>query len=181
MSSRMGRDKALLEVEGETLVERGLGKLRQVCAEVAIAGGDERLSAYGRVVPDERVGCGPLGGIVAALEQSEYEWNVVLAVDMPLVPVKVLEELVAAAVEGCVAVMAEAEGRVQPLCAVYSRGAVRRMREELDGGRWRVRGAAESAGAVNYLQLSQAIWFSNVNTPEEFADAERQIAALNNE
>ncbi len=169
LSSRMGRDKALLEFEGETLVARAVRILQSVCAEVAIAGGDERLAAHGRVIRDERAGCGPLGGMVAALEQTRWEWNVFLAVDMPLVPGPALAELVGAAEDGLAGVMGEADGRVQPLCAVYSRGCVGRLREELVAGRWRVRAAVEAAGPVRYLQLPFGKWFDNVNTPEEFA------------
>ena len=103
----MGRDKALLELDEETLVARAVRTLGGVCREVAIAGGDERLAGYGRVIPDERAGCGPLSGIVAALEQTQWEWNVFLAVDMPFVPGRVFEELAGAAEVGLAGVMAE--------------------------------------------------------------------------
>ena len=165
----MGRDKALLELDEETLVARAVRTLGGVCREVAIAGGDERLAGYGRVIPDERAGCGPLSGIVAALEQTRWEWNVFLAVDMPFVPGRVIEELAGAAEVGLAGVMAEADGRVQPLCSVYARSCVGRLREELDAGRWRVRAAVEAAGPVKYVQLPSGKWFDNVNTPEEFA------------
>ncbi len=98
-STRMGRDKALLELEGETLVARGLRTLGEVCAEVAIAGGAEELRRFGRVIPDGLPGCGPLGGIVAALEQTLFEWNLFLAVDVPFVPRAVWARLIEAARE----------------------------------------------------------------------------------
>ena len=132
-STRMRRDKALLEFEGEPLVSRGLGKLREVCAEVAIAGG-VHLGEFGRVISDETPGCGPLGGIVAALEQSSCEWNLFLAVDMPFVRVEVLRALLAAAGGTEPVVLAEAEGHVQPLCGVYSRWALPALRGRVRGG-----------------------------------------------
>ena len=92
-STRMGQDKALLTLGGEPLVKRAVRKLSMVCAEVAIAGGAENLMQFGRVIPDESSGCGPLAGIVAALEQSSFEWNLFLAVDAPFVPVSVLKAL----------------------------------------------------------------------------------------
>ena len=168
MSSRMGRDKARLEYEGEALVARAVRKLGEVCADVAIAGG-VGLEEFGRVVPDEVRGCGPLGGIVAALEQSEWEWNLFLPVDVPLVPVVALRELMGLADAGCVAVLTETEGRVNPLCGVYSRRALPVLREELAGGRLKVRVAVEKAGVVRYWKAPVEGWFRNCNTPEEFA------------
>ena len=92
-SSRMGTDKALLLLDGEPLVQRGLRTLDEVCREVAIAGGAQELSRFGRVIPDEVRGCGPLGGVVSALEQSLSEWNVFMSVDSPFVPASALFRL----------------------------------------------------------------------------------------
>ena len=104
------------------------------------------------MVADEVPGCGPLGGIVAALEQSEWEWNLFLPVDVPLVPAVALRELMGLADAGCVAVLTETEGRVNPLCGVYARRALPVLREELAGGRLKVRVAAEKAGCGAVLE-----------------------------
>jgi molybdenum cofactor guanylyltransferase len=178
-SSRMGQDKALLTLGGEPLVKRAIRKLSEVCADVAIAGGREELTQFGRVIPDERVGCGPLSGIVAALEQSSFEWNLFLAVDAPFVPVSVLKELLLMAAGfpgGCV--MARTQGVLQPLCAVYSRKALEVLKQELAAGRWKVTRAIEAAGPVKVMDFGNTSWFANLNTPEEFAEAEKHLDAL---
>jgi len=178
-SSRMGRDKALLTLGGEPLVQRAVGKLSEVCAEVAIAGGTEELMRFDRVIPDRFPGYGPLGGIVSALEQSPAEWNLFLSVDAPFVPVSCLKTLLlmAAGFSG-VAVIARADDRMQPLCAVYSRKALTILEQELAAGRWKVLSAIEAAGDVKVMDFEDARWFANLNTPEEFAEAERQVDGL---
>jgi molybdopterin-guanine dinucleotide biosynthesis protein A len=178
-SSRMGRDKALLTLGGEPLVKRGIRKLSAICAEVAIAGGSEDLTRFGRVIPDRSGGCGPLGGIVSALEQSLFEWNLFLPVDAPYVPISVLKALLfmAGGFAG-VCVMARVEGWMQPLCAVYSRKALGVLERELAAGRWKVVLAIESAGPVRVIDFEDASWFANLNTPEEFAEAEKRLNAL---
>ena len=169
-SLRMGRDKALLEMDGETLVARAVRSLGEVCAEVGIAGGGAELARFGRVVPDVKVGCGPLGGIVGALEVTRFEWNLFLAVDVPFVPVEVWLGLLARAEENdAVGVMARVEGRVQPLCAAYARRAAGQLRRELEAGRWKVTTAVAAAGTVEFVDFAEGEWFRNVNTPEEFA------------
>jgi molybdopterin-guanine dinucleotide biosynthesis protein A len=175
----MGRDKALLTLGGEPLVKIGLEKLRVVCPEVAIAGGPEDLGRFGPVVPDRRLNCGPLGGIVSALERSLFEWNLFLPVDTPFVPVACLRSLLfTAAGFPSVCVMARAGGEPQPLCAVYSRKALGVLRRELDAGRWKITQAIEAAGVVKMVEFENAGWFANLNTPEEFAEAERHLKAL---
>jgi len=170
-SSRMGRDKALLTLDGETLAARGLRKLRCVCAEVAIAGGAGELSRFGRVIADQRQGCGPLAGIVSALEQSEFEWNLFLAVDMAFVPVEALRALLAGVTPPQAVVVATVEGQVHPLCGIYSRRALPALRGELEAGRLKVKDAILATGAVGYAQFREERWFRNLNTPEDFCAA----------
>jgi molybdopterin-guanine dinucleotide biosynthesis protein A len=178
-SSRMGKDKALLMLGGEPLIARGVRKLSRVCAEVAIAGGSEDLALFGHVISDKSPDCGPLSGIVAALEQSSFEWNLFLAVDTPFVPVSALKALLSRATGFTgVCVMARAQGMMQPLCAVYSRRALEALEQELAAGRWKVTRAIEVAGSVKFMDFDDASWFANLNTPEDFADAERHVDAL---
>ena len=69
-SSRMGTDKAFIEIEGEPMVARAAGALRAAgAAPVLVVGGDHsRLSALGLDhVPDRHPGQGPLGGVITAL------------------------------------------------------------------------------------------------------------------
>ena len=174
MSSRMGRDKAMLEFEGDVLVRRALRTLTEVCGAVAIAGGTG-LEQYGRVISDGTPGRGPLGGIVAALEQTEAEWNVFLPVDTPFVPAVALRRLLAVADAGCVGVFSALEGQVQPLCAVYSRRALGVVRGELAADRRKVRTAIEAAGLVRVVEFAaaEAGWFRNLNTPADLQEAAR--------
>lgn len=176
-STRMGRDKALLLLEGKTLIERAVAKLGNVCSTVAIAGGAENLAKYGRIMGDPMPGCGPLGGLVAALESTESEWNIFLPVDAPLITVGFVRSLA----ERCLAstaavVMPLVEERAEPLCAAYHRDALPGLRMALACGRYKVTNAAEAAGRVEYFDVEDgAAQFTNLNRPEEFADIVRRM------
>ena len=71
-SRRMGRDKALMELDGEPLVARAVRLLSGVCSDVAVASGDgRRLDGAGlgvRQVADVVPDAGPVAGIAAGLE-----------------------------------------------------------------------------------------------------------------
>ena len=73
-SSRMGRCKALLELDGETLISRLAGEL-SAFDELLISSNDEALAAGlpGRVVRDVFPGCGPLAGLHESLSATEME------------------------------------------------------------------------------------------------------------
>lgn len=180
-SSRMGQDKALLKLGGEALVERCLRRLGEVCVEVAIAGGSADLARFGRIVPDMSPGCGPLGGIVSALAESRFAWNLFLPVDAPFVPVSCLRELLSAATASGTGAVAQVEGRLQPLCGVYSKKMLAVFEQELTAGRWKVAQAIEAAGPVEVVDFQDAQWFVNLNTPEEFAEAEARLDELGGE
>src|SRR5579864_7661258 len=85
-STRMGRDKALLELAGKPLLRHAVTKVRRVCMDVRVLGGNPDFADYAPLVPDLHPNCGPLGGIEAALIHSVFEWNLFMPVDMPFFP-----------------------------------------------------------------------------------------------
>ena len=121
-STRMGTDKAFVELNGQTLLQRALDRVEAVGRGLWILGSRDKFESYGRVVEDEFPDHGPLGGIHAALRASDQELNLILAVDMPFVESRFLEYLAKCARDTAALVAApRAEGRWQPLCAVYRR------------------------------------------------------------
>ena len=171
-SSRMGRDKALLELDGETLLARGLRLLSEVCVEVAIAGGSPGLARYGRLVPDEKAGEGPLSGIVAALQASAFEWNIFCPVDVPFVRRTAWQQMLdRAAQNDADAVLARVCGQIQPLCGVYRKHVAEPLRAQFEGGERKVTAAIQAAGVVAWVDFDQPgeeQWFHNLNTPGEY-------------
>jgi molybdopterin-guanine dinucleotide biosynthesis protein A len=121
-STRMGRDKALLVLGGEKLVERSIHVLDEVADEVWLACGStpRHLDLGRRLVLDEIEGAGPLAGLAAALREVENGWLCVLACDMPRVGPELFERLLAhAAHAGLDACLASTDLGLEPLCAVY--------------------------------------------------------------
>ena len=129
-SSRMGRDKAFVELDGRPLAAMVLDALREAgAAPVVAVGGDlANLTALGfdRVVPDRHPGEGPLGGIVTALDAVAADVVVVLGCDMPWVTAEALGSLVDALAADPLADVAVGESdRLEPLFAAWRRAACR--------------------------------------------------------
>jgi molybdopterin-guanine dinucleotide biosynthesis protein A len=122
-STRMGRDKAVLQLEGRTLLDLALSTLRQVCKQVMVLAPRELYANFGaEVVEDIFPGCGPLGGIHAALSRTRTEFNLIIAVDTPFLSADFLGFMAERAMaSGAVVTTPEIAGYRQPLCSVYSR------------------------------------------------------------
>jgi molybdenum cofactor guanylyltransferase len=120
-STRMGADKAFVQLEGRTLLAHALALAKSVTSDVRIVGSPQKFAAFGEVVEDEFPQHGPLAGIHAALRASSSELNLMLAVDMPFVEVRFLEYLLgeAARHESAMVTIPRAAGAWQTLCAVY--------------------------------------------------------------
>jgi molybdenum cofactor guanylyltransferase len=152
-SRRMGRDKALIEIDGQTLVARQAALLRSIWAREVIISGRPGVS-YGvegaRVVYDAWIDAGPLAGLAAGLEAAASSWTMVLAVDLPLVTVDLLRRLIAARCEGCGVVPVGRNG-YEPLAALYPRSILFQIEENLRAGRLRMQDLVEAAVASGQL------------------------------
>lgn len=191
-SSRMRRNKAFLELNGEPLVARSLHVLREIFAEVLISSNDPHLYAtYGvRVVPDLVQGRGPVGGLQAGLKAASFDYVFFVACDMPFLEPKLIRLLSLWAGEYDV-VVPQIEGKLNPLHAFYGRTCLPYVEKYLEAGRLKIidfypeckvryvgpeemaqafgTGAGENAAAGEKAaaeRLEQA--FLNVNTPEQW-------------
>lgn len=134
-SSRMGKDKAWLDVGGIPLWQFQLSKLQAFASEVIISARPGRFDSVNtgcRVILDEVPDLGPLGGLAAALSAATFEKVLILAVDMPEMTSAYLAGLVEVASGEC-GVVPVWEGFYQGLAAVYPRKILPIVIEALNG------------------------------------------------
>lgn len=132
-SSRMGQDKAWLEIAGQTLLERQINLVRAVnAAGIFISGRvDQDYSRLGcPVLADNFPNAGPLAGIESALRSCREPLLLVLAVDMPGMTAELLRQLVARSTP-CRGVVPRVAGHIEPLAAIYPQTATRLATELL--------------------------------------------------
>jgi molybdenum cofactor guanylyltransferase len=185
-SSRMGRDKAFVILEGRTLLQRALDLVRTVTPDVTIVGAASKFRQFGPVVEDIFPGCGPLAGIHAALRSSRSELNLILAVDVPFLPVELLGRLVARAESnsGMMAIVPRTGHGWQPLCAVYRREFADAAESAIRAGNYKIDAAFAKLRIQGVEEAELAEWgfspqvFCNVNTPQELTEANESLAQL---
>jgi molybdopterin-guanine dinucleotide biosynthesis protein A len=169
-----GASKGLLRVEGRTVLERLLD-LGPLFAEVLlVANAPEPYARFGlRTVADAVPGKGAPGGVHAALVGARTEWILAVACDMPFVSPEAVQVLLEARGPQLDAVCFTAEGRVEPLLALYRTELAKPWGEALQEedpslrqllSRCRARLLPEEALRAVDPQLRCLV---NVNTPEE--------------
>jgi molybdenum cofactor guanylyltransferase len=168
-SSRMGRDKALLPIDGSVLVERTAEVVRAAAGSVTLIGAPGRYSHLGLpVLPDLVPDGGPLCGLHTALKITRADWNLVVACDMPGLTVAFLGDLLAAAQQlGCACLAPQTGSGLHPLCAVYHRRSADAVEFAIQHKSLKMHDLLKSLGAVSW-PVADASLLENVNTPLEW-------------
>ena len=170
-STRMGTDKALLPFRGATLAGYIASQVREAAGSATLIGDPARYAALGYpVVADAVPECGPLGGIVTALQMTQAQWNLIVACDMPRVSAAFLSRLLVAAEQAGAAcfVPLGPSGRPEPLCAVYHRDCLPGLHRALKSNLLKMQIVLETL-RPRYAPPGELEALANVNTPREWA------------
>ena len=173
-SSRMGRDKAFLEIGGQTLLARQIETARAAGAtEVFISGRDEvDYSAFNcRVLKDNFPAAGPLAGTEAALAAATNPLLLVLAVDLPAMTTEFLQRLRAGCAKNIGAIPRVNE-TLEPLAAFYPKAAHTNAEKMLAEKKFAVKdfaGGCVQAGLAVFIAFSatDSVHFKNCNLPAD--------------
>jgi len=184
---RMGTvEKALLEFEGKTIIERLLENLFRVVDEVIISFRDKNQEEKFRLVLekfsareirfcfDTLEDAGPLEGIRAGLLESRAEYSFVCAGDMPFVDSRVVDLLFEKASGHDAALLKRKDGKFEPLHAVYSKKLIPEIEKAFENGRCSVLTPVFEMEDVVFVEVSEIkefdpelMTFANINTVDE--------------
>jgi molybdopterin-guanine dinucleotide biosynthesis protein A len=179
--TRMGADKARMPLAGVAAATRLARMLARLFEDVLLVGGEPPEDAPGRRAPDPEGPACALRGIAGALAAARAPRVLVLATDLPFVGEALLLALVARPEAAAVAPRAGA-GR-HALCALFARErALAVARRRLAAGELSLQGlfAELDAAWLEGEELArldpEGLALTNLNTPEERAQAERRLA-----
>lgn len=172
-SSRMDyHPKALLQFQEKTFIEHIIKAGANFQEIIIVANNQALYKGFNLpIVEDIYKDKGPLSGIHAALHYAQTDYVLCVACDMPLIRCDLLDEL-GSYEEGYDVVVPEYEGRLQPLCALYSKKILGHLEERLLKNENKLQHMILS---LNYKKIEQlegrsfkAEDFLNINTPTEF-------------
>ncbi|WKZ46916.1 MAG: molybdenum cofactor guanylyltransferase [Anaerolineales bacterium] len=181
-SARMGEDKALKKFLGRPLIQRVFERLQPIADELIVTTNRPEDFSFldARLIPDLKPGRGALGGLYTAIASASHPLVAVIACDLPFANASLIEastKIIDA--ENVDLVIAKGEEGYEPLHALYRRATCLPVIESaINSDQWRV---VSWLPQVNVRVLtaseiksadSRGLAFWNVNTPEEFAQAE---------
>lgn len=186
-SSRMGEDKALKTFLGRPLIQRVMERLTPIADEIIVTTNrpDEYSFLNLRLFSDLKPGRGALGGLYTAIASATHPSVAVVACDMPFASPRLIEAMSRLLVqEEADVVIAKSEEGYEPLHAVYRREAcLPAIEKSIDADQWKVIAWFPQV-KVRVLTMEEiksadpeGLAFWNVNTPEEFAKAEKLATA----
>lgn len=174
-SSRMGKDKSRLQMEGQTFVQRIARELEQVSPKVSQVGRPEQAISELPLVLDVYHQWGALGGVHGALAACNAEWALIVACDLPQVTASLFNRLLNLRQGFDAVAPLQVDGRRQPLCAAYRVAACLPQAETLiESGERKPIALLQSVSTrwVQFIELADLPgakdFFDNINTPQDY-------------
>lgn len=177
-SSRMGQDKAWMRLGGSTMIERVIDALKPVTASISIIANKEEYKNLGLpVFRDTYAEIGPLEAIRTALANSPTRRVLLVGCDLPFITSELFSFLLRLEGDHQAVVPIAADGRLAPLCAVYTTDSLSEVTSLIESGERKVARLFDRIPTrfigfdeLNHLKGS-SLFFENINTPEEFSRA----------
>jgi len=186
-SKRMGRPKARLMLDGQTILERVRAVMAPMVSRILVVTNrpSDYLDLDLEIVRDLAPGQGPLGGLATGLFYTRTDWALLLACDLPFVKPELIGYLARTAAKtpaGARALIPHHAKGWEPLLAAYGRGCYATARELLSrpgGSLLDLRDAGVRVKAVEEDTLRsldpELTSFINLNTPEDLAWAREHL------
>ena len=170
-----GINKALIVIEGTTIISRVYNTLKPLCSEVIIISNNK--IDYGipaKIYPDTIKNCGPLGGIYSALTHSSNDMVLVVSSDMPFIDYNIASELIETYTKNrsiVDIVIPTLNGFNEPLLAVYSKKLVQSLAEVLSDHKGHPTTDLIKVSRTIHIEIPNTLAnqksFTNINTFED--------------
>jgi len=174
-SSRMGRPKPLIEIDGRTILERTVAVAREVCDAVVLLGSPPFVLpptvAILRLVKDAPPDVGPIGGLAALLATAAPNPAVLLACDLPRLDSALLHMLLDAidcTIDAVTFKTSPDAPHLESTCAAYMPSAATQVEKQITNREYSLQSlfAALRVKTIT-LQSADAAMLANMNTPAD--------------
>ena len=171
-SRRMGRDKALLDINGKPQVEFVFDLLQQFASQVFLSKrADQKTYKNIASINDatEFSDHGPLSGILSAMkEYPDTSW-LIIACDLPYIKEETIQLLLKQRdpQKTATAFISTHDGLPEPLCAIWEGHAYASVLKFFEEGHYCPRKILIKSN-TNLIAQTNPHWLDNINTPQEY-------------
>ncbi len=176
-SSRMGTDKALVNIGNKPMIEHIFNLLNRIFPQIIISTNnpDRYVFLGSRTIGDEKSGLGPVGGIYTCLKAMNTPKAFVTACDLPYITEELIRYVIWHAGLGEFVVPSLNGNQLEPLCAIYDKSVAGVLEKMIERNDLSLRNLQYSCKAV-VLPVSEDLsfydekLFLNINTPGDIGD-----------
>ncbi|MBI5892596.1 MAG: molybdenum cofactor guanylyltransferase [Deltaproteobacteria bacterium] len=180
-SSRMGFNKALIEVNGLKIIERTVNLFKEIFDEIIIITNTpleyERFDV--KIATDLIKDAGALGGIYTGIFHAHSNHSFVAACDMPFLDKDIILKMLNIAVDSD-AIVPFANDKFHPLHAVYSKNCLKPMEEAIKNNDLRINNLFQKIRIKKvediFIKESALRSLCNVNTTEDLNEITKHPA-----
>ncbi|MBC8214283.1 MAG: molybdenum cofactor guanylyltransferase [Candidatus Marinimicrobia bacterium] len=166
-SRRFGSDKSIATIEDLTFTKILYNRLETLFDNVTIIG---KIRTHSKLpfLPDKIETQCPMTGIYTGLSSTKSDWNLFVAVDMPMVGKETVNLLTQTISDKVKIIIPTVKDRLQPMCALYHKSLTEDLEKNLQNGNYKLMDFISNhpSRTVNADALSSQ--FLNVNSPEDF-------------
>jgi molybdopterin-guanine dinucleotide biosynthesis protein A len=180
----MGTDKAWLELGGRAMIEHVIAAITPVTEKIAILAKSPEYERLGfPVFADSCSDVGPLEAIRSALSNITTPRAILVGCDLPWVTADLFKLLLSISEGSYATVPIGADGKLEPLCAIYRPEALPAVTDLINQGARKVRLLFDLVPTrfVAFEELrnlkGSEVFFENINTPADYARARDRLRA----
>jgi len=185
---RLGRNKALESIDGKSLIEYVVERLKPLTNQILIVTSQEQfdlpVACKAEMLTDLYPGKGPLGGIYTGLLAAQSSHSIVVACDMPFLNTELLRYMIELSGDFDTVVPRLGEGMVEPLHAIYSKSCLGNIKTRLEHNQLGIHTFLDTV-QVRYVEQAecrrldpQLLSFFNINYQSDLDQA--NILAVKN-
>ena len=172
-SSRMGKNKALLEYESNTFIGRIINEFDGHEIIISASGQKEYEGLPAKIINDENQDIGPIEGIRQVLQASGEEYVFVCACDMPFITGKIADYIAEFISSDYDCYVITDGDRMHPLCAVYSKKILPVIEKLIAEGSYKLRLILDNT-RTKFISLENTVFdkktVKNINTKDEYRE-----------
>ncbi len=176
-STRMRKDKALLDYEGSSFLAHLVKVSKSIAASTLISSNNvmHQLEGVSRI-KDLKENCGPLMGLYSCMSSLDANYFLVLSCDSPLISVELIDYLVNNHEENYDMTMLKSEDHAYPLIAIYNKNCQVSLATYLESNKRSVFGFLEKL-KVQSIEVPPQFQsqIRNFNRPEDLKFLEKHV------
>ena len=177
-SSRMGKNKALLEFESDTFIGHAVKEFRGHEIIISASGQNEYEKLPAKIVNDENKDIGPIEGIRQVLKAASEDYVFICACDMPFITAKIADYIAEFISSDYDCYVITDEDRMHPLCAIYSKRVLPVIEKLIANGDHKLRLILDNS-RTKFISLGNTNFekkiVRNVNTKEEYRELKKPV------